>query len=177
MNASTLRPRDGESSLVGVFGGFDAPARLAAAQFYLRGCNATQLGRFTLCQTRHVPRDKHGPIDSRHAASNSSLSVKQTSTNKWWLWARAASSSPSVRSGVVPLRRRQLAPAHRARVLGLEPLQDARLAVKPVRARQLVARLADGDVGEADAARGRLSVLCERWCTGRTVRRSVSVSS
>ena len=48
MNASTLRPRDGESSLVGVFGGFDAPARLAAAQFYLRGCNATQLGRFTL---------------------------------------------------------------------------------------------------------------------------------
>ena len=67
MNASTLRPRDGESSLVGVFGGFDAPARLAAAQFYLRGCNVTQPGRFTLCQTRHVPRDKHGQRPDRFA--------------------------------------------------------------------------------------------------------------
>lgn len=116
------------------------------------------------------------PNRSIHA--NFYVTVKQTSANEWWLWAPrwsigagAVVVSLSSPRPLVPLRRRQLAPAHRARVLGLEPLQDARLAVKPVRARQLVAHLADGDVREADAARGRLSVLCER-VTGRTVRRS-----
>lgn len=82
VNASTLRPRDGESSLVGVFGGFDAPARLAAAQFYLRGCNATQLGRFTLCQTRHVPRDKHATRPDRFTLTLTPHQIRLCLSNK-----------------------------------------------------------------------------------------------
>ena len=51
-------------------------------------------------------------------------------------------------------------PAHRARVLGLEPLQNASLPVEPVCTRKLVTRLADRDVRQTDAARRGLSVLC-----------------
>lgn len=78
---------------MGVFGGCDASARLAAAQFYLRGCNATQLGRFTLCQTRQFRATNTGARErpNRSIHANFYVTVKQTSANEWWLWARAPS--------------------------------------------------------------------------------------
>ena len=66
-------------------------------------------------------------------------------------------------------------PAHRARVLGLEPLQNASLPVEPVFTGKLVTRLADRDVRQTDAARRGLSVLCLDGSVEGYVRSSVWV--
>jgi len=122
---------------VGVFGGCDAFARLAAAQFYLRGCNATQLGRFTLCQTRQFratntgARDAAQSIDSRYVVVTLSNKHPLMSGGYGPLVGRSApapSSSPSVHrapsfpSVAVSLRRHT---GHESLVLSHSRMHDS----------------------------------------------------